>query len=91
MKYTKVQVKPGAKQTFKPFDIEVKEPNLQDRAKLNDALMDKNAEQNFTFFLGIIRDNTRYTDDELNVYSLEELVAMSTAIIEHCNKKKLKK
>ena len=53
--------------------------------------MDQDQKQNFSFWLKIIRTNTRYTDDELNQYSLEELVGMSTAIIESANKKKLKK
>ena len=89
--YKKVKVKPTKDQSFKVFEIEVKEPNLQESAKLNDALMDNESKQNFSFFIGIIKDNTRYTDDELNIHSLEELVAMSTAIIENANKKKLKK
>ena len=91
MKYTKVKVKPAKNQSFKVFEIEVREPNLQERAKLNDALMSTETEQNFSFFLSIIKDNTRYTDDELNAYALDELVAMSTAIIDNANKKKLKK
>tara|TARA_R110002167_G_scaffold95129_3_gene253582 strand:- start:1450 stop:1722 length:273 start_codon:yes stop_codon:yes gene_type:complete len=89
--YKKIKVKPNKSQGFKVFEIEVKEPNLQERAKLNDALMDNDSKQNFTFFLGIIKEHTRYSDEELNDYSLEELVAMSTAIIESANKKKLKK
>ena len=91
MKYKKIKVTANADQSFKSFEIEVREPNLQDRAKLNDQIMDQDQKQNFSFWLKIIRSNTRYTDDELNQYSLEELVGMSSAIIESANKKKLKK
>ena len=90
MKYKKIKVTANADQSFKSFEIEVREPNLQDRAKLNE-IMDQDQKQNFSFWLKIIRTNTRYTDDELNQYSLEELVGMSSAIIESANKKKLKK
>ena len=53
--------------------------------------MDQTGKQNFSFWLQIIKDCTRYTDEELNGYSLDELVAFSSAIIEDVNKKKLKK
>ena len=64
---------------------------MQQRTELNDKLMDQSVPQNFTFWIGIIKENTTYSDDELNEYSLDELVAMASAIIESANKKKLKK
>lgn len=78
-------------QTFKPFVVEAKILNLSERANLNDKIMDQDEKQNFSFWLDIIRENTNYKDEELNEYSLDELVAISSAIIEDCNKKKLKK
>ena len=57
----------------------------------NDKIMDKEVKQNFSFWLSIIKDCTDYSDEELNEYSLEELVQMSSVIIENANKKKLKK
>ena len=78
-------------QTFKAFEVEVRELNLQERAELNDKIMDKEVKQNFSFWLSIIKDCTDYSDEELNEYSLEELVQMSSVIIENANKKKLKK
>ena len=78
-------------QNFKTFEAEVKLLNLEERANLNDKIMDKDSKQNFSFWLDIIRECTRYSDDELNEYSLDELVALSSAIIEDTNKKKLKK
>ena len=85
----KIKVEKG--KSFKAFEIDVKELNLQERAELNDKIMDSTVTQNFSFWLNIIRDCTNYKDEELNDYSLDELVAMSTAIIENANKKKLKK
>ena len=85
----KIKVEKG--KSFKAFEIDVKELNLQERAELNDKIMDSTVTQNFSFWLNIIRDCTNYKDEELNNYSLDELVAMSTAIIENANKKKLKK
>ena len=91
--YKKIKVisDKGKNQSFKTFEAEVKLLNLTERADLNDKIMDQSGNQNFSFWLQIIKDCTRYTDDELNEYSLDELVALSSAIIEDVNKKKLKK
>ena len=93
MKKAKLKVRPdkASGQTFKAFEVEVSELNLQERAELNDKIMDKEVKQNFSFWLSIIKDCTDYSDEELNEYSLEELVQMSSVIIENANKKKLKK
>ncbi|QDP48969.1 MAG: hypothetical protein Unbinned1524contig1003_7 [Prokaryotic dsDNA virus sp.] len=93
MKKAKLKVRPdkASGQTFKAFEVEVRELNLQERAELNDKIMDKEVKQNFSFWLSIIKDCTDYSDEELNEYSLEELVQMSSVIIENANKKKLKK
>ena len=90
-KKIKVTADKNRNQSFKAFDAEVKLLNLSERAELNDLIMDQTGKQNFSFWLQIIKDCTRYTDDELNEYSLDELVALSSAIIEDVNKKKLKK
>ena len=93
MKKAKLKVRPdkASGQTFKAFEVEVRELNLQERAELNDKIMDKEVKQNFSFWLSIIKDCTDYSDEELNEYSVEELVQMSSVIIENANKKKLKK
>ena len=93
MKKAKLKVRPDktSGQTFKAFEVEVRELNLQERAELNDKIMDREVKQNFSFWLSIIKDCTDYSDEELNEYSLEELVQMSSVIIENANKKKLKK
>jgi len=91
--YKKIKVisDKGKNQSFKTFEAEVKLLNLTERADINDKIMDQSGNQNFSFWLQIIKDCTRYTDEELNEYSLDELVALSSAIIEDVNKKKLKK
>jgi hypothetical protein len=93
MALTKLKVRPDkdSGHTFKAFEIDVQQLNLEERARLNDKIMDKDVKQNFSFWLDIIRDCTSYSDEELNKYSLEELVQMSSKIIENANKKKLKK
>ena len=92
MALTKLKINPdeNSGHTFKAFEIEVKELNLTERAELNDKIMDQDIKQNFSFWLSILRDYTQYSDEELNKYSLEELVQMSSKIIENANKKKLK-
>ena len=93
MALIKLKVSPDKQSghTFKAFEIDVQQLNLEERARLNDKIMDKDVKQNFSFWLDIIRDCTDYSDEELNKYSLEELVQMSSKIIENANKKKLKK
>ncbi|QDP67911.1 MAG: hypothetical protein Tp1122DCM00d2C27307611_1 [Prokaryotic dsDNA virus sp.] len=92
MKKVKLKVCPDKNQghSFKAFEIEVLELNLQERAELNDKVMDPEIKKSFSFWLSIIQDCTNYSDEELNSYSLEELVQMSSVIIENANKKKLK-
>ena len=90
-KKLKVVPDKGKGQDFKPFQIEAKVLNLTSRAELNDKIMDTDRKQNFSFWLEIIKENTDYSDEVLNDHSLDELVAISSAIIEDCNKKKLKK
>ena len=90
-KKIKVESVKGKNQSFKTFEAEIRLLNLSERADLNDKIMDQGEKQNFSFWLQLIKDCTRYTDDELNKYSLDELVALSSTIIEDVNKKKLKK
>ena len=90
-KKIKVAADKNRNQSFKTFEAEIRLLNLTERAEINDKIMDQGGKQNFSFWLKIKKDCTRYTDDELNDYSLDELVALSSCIIEDVNKKKLKK
>ena len=92
MALKKIKVNPDKKnQEFKPFEIEVKDPTMQERCIMNDKVMDTSIDKNFSFWVEIIKENTSFKDDELNLYSLQEIVGMANAIIESANKKKLKK
>ena len=76
---------------FKPFDCELKDINLTERAEINDMIIDTEISKNFSFWLKIIRIGTDWTDEEINNYSTDEIVAIAGSIIEETNKKKLKK
>lgn len=93
MSFKKIKVVAEKKrnQDFKTFEAEVKYLNLTERAEINDKIMDTESKQNFSFWLQIIKDCTKYTDEELNEWSLDQLIALSSAIVEDMNKKKLKK
>ena len=60
MALTKLKVSPDKQSghTFKAFEIEVRQLNLEERARLNDKIMDNDVKQNFSFWLDIIRDCT---------------------------------
>ena len=73
---------------FKPFDIEIKEVNMDEREIINNLIFDSKNEKNFTWFLKIIETGTNYSRDELNKYSNDELFALSGMVIECVNKKK---
>ena len=38
---------------FKPFDVEIKELNLTERAEINDLIFDQEISKNFSFWLDI--------------------------------------
>ena len=73
---------------FKPFDCELKEINLTERAEINDLIFDTEAKKNFSFWLDIIKRGTSLSDDELNKYSNEEIYGLGASVIVEMNKKK---
>ena len=73
---------------FKPFEVEIKEVNMDEREIINNCIFDSKIEKNFTWFLKIIETGTNYSRDELNKYSNDELFALSGMVIECVNKKK---
>ena len=93
MSFKKIKVVADKKvnQNFKTFEAEIKLLNLNERAEINDLIMDQEVNKNFSFWLKIIKDSTRYSDEELNEWSLDQIIALSSAIVEEMNKKKLKK
>ena len=75
----------------KEFSLEIKELTLDERAELNDMIVDESLPKNFSFWLKVIRLGCDLTDDEINRHSTDEIVAIAGSIIEEANKKKLKK
>ena len=73
---------------FKPFDCELKEINLTERAEINDLIFDTEAKKNFSFWLDIIKRGTSLSDDELNKFSNEEIYGLGASVIVEMNKKK---
>tara|TARA_R100000664_G_scaffold34247_1_gene55735 strand:+ start:13904 stop:14167 length:264 start_codon:yes stop_codon:yes gene_type:complete len=77
---------------FKPFEIEVKEPNLDEREELNALLYKMFNDKNGMFgpSINIIRMMTKLTDDDINNYSNDQIFLIAMTISNFVNKKKLK-
>ena len=73
---------------FKPFDVEIKQLNLTERAEINDLIMDKDIKKNFSFWLDIIKKGTELIEDDINKFSNDEIYALGGQIIVEMNKKK---
>ena len=76
---------------FKSFSVEIKELTLEQRSELNDLIVDEDIKKNFSFWIRVIKLGCDLTDEEINSYSTDEIVAIAASIIEQTNKKKLKK
>ncbi len=78
---------------FKTFEIEVKEPNLDEREELNAFLYKMFNEKNGMFgpSINIIRLTTNLTDEDINQYSNDQIFQIAIEISNFVNKKKLKK
>ena len=78
---------------FKTFEIEVKEPNLDEREELNAFLYKMFNEKNGMFgpSINIIRLMTKITDDDINNYSNDQIFQIAIEISNFVNKKKLMK
>ena len=73
---------------FKPFDCELKDINLTERAEINDLIFDTETKKNFSFWVEIIKRGTTLADDEIHKYSNEEIYSLGAKIILEMNKKK---
>ena len=78
---------------IKPFKLDIKEFNLNERIELNNLLYKffNNKEGMFGPAIDIVRMATELSDDEINDYSNDEIFQISIAISNHVNKKKVKK
>ena len=73
---------------FKPFEVELKELNLTERAEINDMIFDTESKKNFSFWLDIIKRGTSFDDGDLNKFSNDEIYGIGAKIIVEMNKKK---
>ena len=78
---------------IKPFKLEVKEFNLNERIELNNLLYKffNNKEGMFGPAIDIVRMATDLDDNQINDYSNEEIFQIAIAVSNHVNKKKVKK
>ena len=78
---------------IKPFKLEVKDFNLNDRIELNNLLYQffNNKEGMFSPAIDIVRMATELSDEEINNYSNDEIFQIAIAVSNHVNKKKVKK
>tara|TARA_R110002012_G_scaffold5094_6_gene23164 strand:- start:3044 stop:3307 length:264 start_codon:yes stop_codon:yes gene_type:complete len=78
---------------IKPFKLEVKDFNLNDRIELNNLLYQffNNKEGMFSPAIDIFRMATELSDEEINNYSNDEIFQIAIAVSNHVNKKKVKK
>lgn len=86
-----MKIKADKNQAFKSFDIEVKPITWQQRCKLNDLMIKESSSgsiPNFSFWGKVVLEYTALSEEELNAYSTDEIVAMANAIFEEANKKK---
>ena len=77
----------------KPFKIEVKEFNLQERIELNNLLYEffNNKDCMFGPAIDIVRLATDSSDEEINNYSNDEIFGIAISVSNYVNKKKVKK
>ena len=78
---------------IKPFKLEVKDFNLNDRIELNNLLYQffNNKEGMFSPAIDIVRMATELSDEEINDFSNDEIFQIAIEVSNHVNKKKLKK
>ena len=77
--------------SIKSFEVEFKELNLTERAEVNDLIFDEGTKKNFSFWLDIIKRGTTLKEEEIHLYSNDEIYSIGARVIVEMNKKKLKK
>ena len=77
----------------KPFKLDIKEFNLNERIELNNLLYKffNNKEGMFGPAIDIVRISTDLSDEEINNYSNDEIFAIAISVSNFVNKKKVKK
>ena len=86
-----MKIKPNDNQVFKTFEVEIKEISWKKRCELNDMMISSGTEgkaPTFSFWGDICLKFTDLSEEELNKYSTEEIIAIANHIFEVANKKK---
>ena len=69
-------------------EIKLKVITLDLRMEINDRLFDVSEKPNFSIWIWLLRNATKFSDVEINNLSTDEIVDASTKIVEFINKKK---
>ena len=86
-----IKVKPNEKQNFKTFEIDIPEIGWKDRVALNNRMIEaENSDGSpmFDFWGDIVMDYCKITEEEINKYSTDEIIAIANMIFDVANKKK---
>ena len=85
-----MKIKPDKKDDFKPFEIDIKPIDWQQRCELNDLMIKEGTGDapSFSFWGRVVLDCTDLKEEELNKYSTSEIIAIANTIFKEANKKK---
>ena len=85
-----IKVKPSDKQTFKEFEIEIDEITWKKRCELNDKMLEHSSGKipPFSFWGEIVLNYSNMTEEEINKFSTDEIIAMANKVFEVANSKK---
>ena len=80
-------------ENVKELTFEVKDLNLDERIEFNNVITASGGLSNIGFgdWVNMVRVATTLTDDEINVFTDTEIIAIASRCYEVVNKKKLKK
>ena len=86
-----IKVQPTEEQSFKTFEISIRDITWKMRCELNDMMLKENsngAMPTFSWWGNIVLKYTDLKESELNKYSTDEIIAIANKIFEVANKKK---
>ena len=85
-----VKVKPNKNQIFKEFEIEIDDITWKKRCELNDQMLEYSSGKvpPFSFWGEVVLTYSNMTEEELNKYTTDEIIAMANKVFEIANAKK---
>ena len=85
-----VKVKPNKNQIFKEFEIEIDDITWKKRCELNDKMLEHSSGKipPFSFWGEVVLTYSNMTEEELNKYTTDEIIAMANKVFEIANAKK---